>query len=517
MLNNFVRDVLLQDEILKEEYGNSLFQIKSLSKSIPSNVDSLYQLKLDVVETEENIKQLGEEKGIKKYLYQLQKEADEIKIKSGLSDKEIKEYEKLLKGEKDSTTSIAILSEDKKSLSFFKENIIQQLDNLEELRDEQISYLGNEMIIDEFKKEFSSLDTIRKNLLASVDKIISSIDSKVAVLNDRLLKIKKDISPFMAKIKLQDELAKKNDAIKEEQKRLDKIRIEKKNLDSRRGSYNKGKKSLIETYKNIFGIYNSIKTHFKKYDKNFEDISLNVSVSFDEVKFNNIVIQESLNKLDIKRVLNSVKWKDEFTYQYNQSTHIDFISDLFNSVLSGEIRTIKNKPPKEVILKILEDYFYIDFKIKYKEDSLDKMSPGKKGLVLLRLLIDLSNEEWPILLDQPDDDLDNRSIYYDLVSFVKKKKKCRQIIIITHNPNLVVGTDSEEIIVANQEGQEKGRENKKYKFEYVSGALENTFELSKKEQKAILFRMGIRQHVCEVLEGGKEAFQKRERKYSFNF
>ena len=157
----------------------------------------------------------------------------------------------------------------------------------------------------------------------------------------------------------------------------------------------------------------------------------------------------------------------------------------------------------------------MDFKITYKNDPLDKMSPGKKGLVLLRLLVDLSNEEWPILLDQPEDDLDNRSVYDDLVSFVKKRKKQRQILIVTHNPNLAVGADAEQVVVANQEGQEKGRDNRKFKFEYVSGALENSFELSEARQKTILFRKGIRQHVCEVLEGGKEAFQKRERKYSF--
>lgn len=55
-----------------------------------------------------------------------------------------------------------------------------------------------------------------------------------------------------------------------------------------------------------------------------------------------------------------------------------------------------------------------------------------------------------------------------------------------------------------------------FRFEYVSGALENAFELTEREEKAILFRKGIRQHVCEVLEGGKEAFQKREQKYSFS-
>lgn len=515
-LNNFVRDVLLQDEMVNEKYENNLSEIKSLSKSIPISVNNLYQLKLEIAGIEENIKQLGEEKGIKKYLSELQKEADEIKNKSGLSGKEIEDYEQLLNNEKEAMTSIAILLEDKKSLTLFKQNIAQQLENLKGLRDEQYDYLGDEKIKDIFRKEFGSLDIIKTNLLSSVDRITSSIDSEVDTKKEKLENIKNGLTPFMAKVKLQDELRKKNDAIKEEQKKIDKISLEKKSHEVKKGNYEKEKKSLIEAYKNIFGVYDAMRNEFKKYDNKFEDISLNVSVGFNEISFNDEVIQDCLNKFDIKRSIRGFKWGDECIYNYDSITHIDFISELLNAVASEKIKTIKNKLLKDAILKILNNYFDLDFKITYKEDSLDKMSPGKKGLVLLRLLIDLSTEEWPIILDQPDDDLDNRSVYNDLVSFLKKKKKIRQIIIATHNPNLVVGTDAEEVIVANQEGQEKGRENKKYKFEYVSGALENTFELSEKEEKFILFRKGIRQHVYEILEGGKEAFQKRERKYSFD-
>ena len=60
----------------------------------------------------------------------------------------------------------------------------------------------------------------------------------------------------------------------------------------------------------------------------------------------------------------------------------------------------------------------------------------------------------------------NRSIYYDLVEFIRKRKRDRQIIVVTHNPNLVVGADAEQVVVANQQGEE-GSENKKYKFEYI--------------------------------------------------
>jgi predicted ATPase len=140
------------------------------------------------------------------------------------------------------------------------------------------------------------------------------------------------------------------------------------------------------------------------------------------------------------------------------------------------------------------------------------MSPGKKSLVLLKLLIELDNSKCPILLDQPEDDLDNRSIYNDLVKFIKTKKKERQIIIVTHNANLVVGADAECVIVANQDGGDNSN-NREYKFEYVQGALENTFlnEIS----KYILEQRGIQEHVCDILEGGKIAFEQRKKKYNF--
>jgi ABC-type cobalamin/Fe3+-siderophores transport system ATPase subunit len=126
--------------------------------------------------------------------------------------------------------------------------------------------------------------------------------------------------------------------------------------------------------------------------------------------------------------------------------------------------------------------------------------------------VDLDNSKCPILIDQPEDDLDNRSIYYQVVQFLRKKKSERQIIIATHNPNLVLGADAELVIVANQEG--KKTKNKTSPFEYVSGAIEHTFpEVDTIEE--VLYKRGTQEHICDVLEGGKEAFNKRKNKYSF--
>ena len=143
------------------------------------------------------------------------------------------------------------------------------------------------------------------------------------------------------------------------------------------------------------------------------------------------------------------------------------------------------------------------------------MSPGKKALVLLKLLINLADSECPILIDQPEDNLDNRSIYYELVDFLRQKKYARQIIIVTHNANIVLGSDAEEIIVANQKGANSPNEN--YRFEYRSGSIENNTILTNSDgsiKNGILNQKGIQGHICEILEGGKKAFNVRKDKYT---
>ena len=99
---------------------------------------------------------------------------------------------------------------------------------------------------------------------------------------------------------------------------------------------------------------------------------------------------------------------------------------------------------------INDDSYNIKYKVVMDNDNIEVMSPGKKALVLLRLLINLEESKCPILIDQPEDDLDNGSVFDELIPFIRRKKKERQIIVVTHNANVVIGADAEEIIIANQ-------------------------------------------------------------------
>ena len=149
------------------------------------------------------------------------------------------------------------------------------------------------------------------------------------------------------------------------------------------------------------------------------------------------------------------------------------------------------------------------------DDLIDEMSPGKKALVLLKLLISLAESKSPILIDQPEDDLDNKSISDDLITFIKKKKIERQIIVVTHNANVVVSGDAEQVIAANQQGNTTP--NNKFRFEYRTGSIEDdlpVYDDSGTIIDGILNAQGIQQHICDILEGGEKAFAKRKNKYN---
>lgn len=147
------------------------------------------------------------------------------------------------------------------------------------------------------------------------------------------------------------------------------------------------------------------------------------------------------------------------------------------------------------------DHVSLSYGLKYNGVELEKLSPGTKGIVLLILYLGMDVADTrPLIVDQPDENLDNESIYELLTTYFKTAKRRRQIVLITHNPNLVVNADSEQVIVATAERRENGLPH----ITYESGSLENDVP----EEQA------IRQQVCRILEGGSDAFRKRERRYA---
>jgi ABC-type lipoprotein export system ATPase subunit len=154
--------------------------------------------------------------------------------------------------------------------------------------------------------------------------------------------------------------------------------------------------------------------------------------------------------------------------------------------------------------------FQIVSSLTFDDTDLYLLSPGQKGIVLLLLYLGMDRGDTrPLIIDQPEDNLDNLSVYKDLIRLFRERKQYRQIILVTHNPNLVVNTDAEQVIVASYDGKADPR------ITYSAGSLENQAEQIPDTPVAELTD-GIIEKVCDVLEGGPRAFNQRSKVYSLS-
>ncbi|HTE22114.1 MAG TPA: hypothetical protein VK674_03660 [Candidatus Limnocylindria bacterium] len=133
------------------------------------------------------------------------------------------------------------------------------------------------------------------------------------------------------------------------------------------------------------------------------------------------------------------------------------------------------------------------YELKLDGKILDELSPGEKGTLLLVFYLMIDKEDIPLIIDQPEDNLDNKSVFQVLTRFIKSAKKRRQIIIVTHNPNLAVGADAEQIIYV-----ELDKKDGKNVFIREVGSIENK---------------DINARLVEILEGTMPAFDQRKLRY----
>lgn len=141
------------------------------------------------------------------------------------------------------------------------------------------------------------------------------------------------------------------------------------------------------------------------------------------------------------------------------------------------------------------EHIDIHYGIEYDGVDIRKLSPGTRGIVLLLLYLALDDGDGrPLIIDQPEENLDPKSVFEELVGLFIEAKSNRQVIMVTHNANLVINTDADQIIIAESGPHPHGA---LPPITYRSGGLENA---------------EIRKAVCDILEGGEGAFQERARR-----
>jgi ABC-type lipoprotein export system ATPase subunit len=179
----------------------------------------------------------------------------------------------------------------------------------------------------------------------------------------------------------------------------------------------------------------------------------------------------------------------------------DSMSQLFSSVSNQieqnvpGIRAImrKEKQPTDVYDYLYGlEYLEPKYTLLFQDTQIEQLSPGQRGALLLIFYLLVDKGRNPIVLDQPEENLDNETVVKLLVPVLNEAKKSRQIFMVTHNPNLAVVCDAEQIIYA-QFDRKNGA-----KITYSAASIENS---------------QMNRTVVDVLEGTKFAFENRSEKY----
>lgn len=264
-------------------------------------------------------------------------------------------------------------------------------------------------------------------------------------------------------------------------------------------------RQLADTYRELYAPVNQFiekrPLAKEKFQLNFE-VGI-VDTGFQENFFDIIsrgVVGSFCGVEDGHKMLNNILARHDFSTEKGVEAFLTEMTDCLENDkrpdgkpvrVNDQIRKGKSKIGLYEMMFSL-DYLKPRYQLRMGEKELDQLSPGERGTLLLVFYLLVDKDDIPLVIDQPEENLDNQTVYELLVPCIKEAKQRRQILIVTHNPNLAVVCDAEQIICAELDKKDN------YRMKYLSGAIENPM---------------INKAIVDVLEGTMPAFDNRESKY----
>ena len=322
-----------------------------------------------------------------------------------------------------------------------------------------------------------------KNNLIKIEEAVETAKSRLRNYEEEFQKVKREMC-YDTEFDLDDFRNWKND-INENDETLRKLQ-----------SSVMTKEDSIQKIKYAMKLYeDSRKKAYKRHKEQIEQINtsqtnkINIEITYkgDKKKFTNDIAQEFSIKPDKAEIISN--------------SFIDFVQLVYD-VLVDESKKLKvlnltDKQKKSIEDHIREGYesilqFSVNDQIvfKYKNKRLENYSLGQRAMALMNLIL-AQNDSDIIIIDQPEDDLDSQVIYNELIASIKKIKNNVQLIFATHNANIPVLGDAERVVELKVEGTNK--------VKVVVGNID-----SERSQTAII----------KIMEGGREAFKKRNSIYN---
>lgn len=530
-LNKLVRDLINEDTDSKTKYDSFIANVKQFDKERDDKINKYFDLLDEVEKLDTELKTKSNKEVLEANISTNTTKVEELNKEAGLNEDELLKYKELQEKDNKNKERTEDFKSDFKLTKDTLNTLSEHIHELKKLKSDFVSNFKSEKFSTYYSEKLSIIDNLENQLNELKEEIsVTKNEEGISVFSQNNIfkteleeiqsektQISTDLTPFARNEETQKQIKALNDSVQNDKKLL--VEIESLNRQILE------KKTTIQDYRiEIFELYQKVYNEYLKIIEELKDRT--IELEKDGLKIEGIAqmnfskIYKSIFEIsdgrkahykNYEKLLDSNK-KSTDTFVYDEV--IEEVIKLFDSIMDGTYSILPSTKKKDAIKILLDDYFFDYWKITYKNDKLGEMSTGKASFVILMLIIGLSKSKSPILIDQPEDNLDNRSITRDLINYLKNKKLDRQIIVVTHNANIVVNADSENIIIANQKGQNDTESTSDYHFDYTNGAIENSKQIDKTETD-LLKSMGVREHIAEIVEGGKEAFILREKKYRF--
>lgn len=520
-VTKIIEGVLLQEPDIRAAHDILKKKTDRIKRKTQADIQTLTEVTQKLNAVEEDIKREGASSTFAETIKALENQRENLVEKVNISQIEIDRFGKLEKDIQTANTAISELSTELGKLTEISlptvviPGYFKSIDGFD---------IGNSFGEDFPRSEGKLLDLIETITNSMSSLWISAIDGLKAQIQSEIDEDKKKIAEYKSeydalkdKVAQSEQLQKLTVRITDEGEKLQSALTREKQRDGYLKKIAELRTIILKSHTDYLDAYEKygeiVRTTGTKKDT---ALIFDVKIVWRREQFISVLSNMFNNK-------NFSPFRAKYSFDLAELKASDYGIKLLDNILKAMdnsngygVLTVKGGYTVEKVMRqLFDDWYNVHYVVKSGNDTVEEMSPGKKALVLLELLIGLEESKCPILIDQPEDDLDNRSIYYDLVQFIRNKKEERQIIIVTHNANIVLGADAEEVIIANQRG--KDTDNAIARFEYRSGAIEND-EVPKDESgnalPGILNKSGIQTQICDILEGGKTAFQLRQNKYA---
>ena len=507
-IDSIIESIVLGKKESKDAFGKMKSDIDSLKKKTDANIYQLRTLQGEVKELVEQQKEIGTREGIKKEIDDKEQRRKEISAALSISEDDVKKYSEAEHEATELEALIRRVTREKDSIEEI-ETVVQVLDFSSLELSESIWQLLNTACAAAVRAADNSWQESKVGLLTEIFRQIADAQEKLDA--DKAI-----IDSLAEQVKQSAELVELSTALKKQKEKLGEFN----DLDQKIQDRKRQISSIIDQLSQTFDSYRSIHEEFANYINDMDSDAEVAEADIDDEELRFIVRtpfrRESFEEMLRAKFNKTVLRGQRDIIDLDKFDEKDFTPEKINALImritDGTLKLLTSASEEETLRAILSDWYNTTYNVEMGGDTIGSMSPGKKALVLLKMLIKLEDSKCPILIDQPEDDLDNRSIYKELTPFILSRKVDRQIIVVTHNANVVLGSDAEEVIVANQDG--KNTPNDTYKFEYVTGAIEHCDRTC--EGEGVLYQFSIQQHICDILEGGRDAFKHREQKYRIN-